>query len=214
MPLDRETRWARRYRHPTRKLVRIVSRIEDGSATVTLEEVRSGWGTWAESDRIDFCQGCAWLHGHPDFPDIVRFIIGEASWQECSGIALCVARELPTDEAFSLLDAALERTPLEYRSNVLQALALTRHAEAADRLRVVLAELRRHPSYACDAPFINDLALTATHCVGYLLELGAPPTSLADVVQELSQHACAANRTSCARVLGASFPRLRGPAPG
>src|SRR6185503_19254467 len=103
MPLERERRWSRTYRHPTRRVRHHLSRFMDGSASMSLEELRAGWAAWSSADRIDFCTNARWLRNQSDFTDMLRFIAAEAKPMATSSIALSIATSLPRDEAFGIL---------------------------------------------------------------------------------------------------------------
>jgi len=209
MPLERETAWSRRYAHPDGKRVTINSRFEDGSASLTLPQLRAGWIHWSESEKIDLCQNFSWLSKQADFPEMIRFIMREGSWQVWAAVALQVATQLPQEEAFMLLSSALQATPLGSRSNVVQALARTRHPLVPDLIGRVLLELRSSAEFLSDDPFVNWIALSATWCIEHLLDLGARPEALEDAVRSLSDHPCSENRARCAAILGDSYPWLR-----
>jgi hypothetical protein len=101
-PLDKETRFSRRYYSPDRKMGNQVSRFMDGSASISFDELRREWPAWAEAERMDFCGASAWLEGQSDFPDILRFIMQHSGPDEWLTIAMSVSRQLPANEAFDL----------------------------------------------------------------------------------------------------------------
>jgi hypothetical protein len=100
MPLVRESRWSRTYRHPTKNLEYVNSRFEDGSASITFDELSATWPSWTRTERSDFCYNCSWLRSQADFGEMLRFILHEGDWNDWSGIASCIADVLPRQEAF------------------------------------------------------------------------------------------------------------------
>jgi len=197
MPLRRETRFSRTYEAPHRKLSTIVSRFMDGSASISAAELQKEWPHWKESERIDFCQACAWLHKQTDFPEMIRFIMQHAGPHEWSAVALEVASVLPQDEAFDILLRTLRSTEIGSRSNITQAIAITKHPEAESVLREHLADVWAHPDLRKNAEFINWIAYDATTCISHLIEVGAQPEDFVVQVRELAKHACPRNRDLC-----------------
>ena len=147
----------------------------DGSASITASELQREWHTWTDSQRMDFCQSCCWLHEQPDFPDMLRFIMQHAAPDEWSGVAMSVASQLPPDEAFDILLRALRTVEIGHTSNIGQAIAITKHRDAEPTLRRHLEAIWAHSALWENAEFINWVAFDATTCVAHLIELGAPP---------------------------------------
>src|SRR3989441_11051496 len=94
LPLSRERRFSRSYHSEPHKMGSEVSRFMDGSASITSSELQREWPGWTDDERIDFCQSSCWLHGQPDFPDMLRFIMQHAGPDEWSGVAVSVASQL------------------------------------------------------------------------------------------------------------------------
>jgi len=133
MALVRESRWSRTYRHPTKKLEHVCSRFEDGSASITFDELSATWSGWTRAERSDFCYNCSLLRSQADFAEILRFILREGDWNDWCGIASCLADVLPCQEAFDLLSQALELTPVEHSSNLVQAILVLHHRTSKSR---------------------------------------------------------------------------------
>jgi len=208
MPLERERRWSRTYRHPTKRIGHHISRFMDGSASISFVELRTEWPRLSLRDRTDFCQNAAWLRGQHDFADMLRFVIREAGPEEWSAIALSVASALPRDEAFQILSDCLNATDPAHASNLLQAVARTGHEAAPSIIRAHLDKLTSRPTLWDNDKFMNWMTFTAVCAIKYLLELGAEPSEFEQLVRALSAHPCEACRDSCRRFLGARYPWL------
>jgi len=128
---------------------------------------------------------------------------------ELGAFALAVARHLPQDEAFGILRRALVGMAGGMRSNIAQAIAHTKHSDAAATLGHHLEVIWGDRTLFDDSPFINLAAFEATTCIGNLLALGAVPADFGDRVRQLSQHRCARNRDSCLNFLGQYYAWLK-----
>ena len=152
----------------------------------------------------------AWLHGQPDFPEMIRFIVQQVTTSsEWGEVALSVASELPRDEAFGLLVRALHHTTIGETSNLAQAIAATKHPDAVNTLRNHLAVLWAHPALWDKADSLNWVAFDATTCIAHLIELGAPPLDFSGHVRQLSEHVCPHNRDSCSNFLSKYYSWLK-----
>jgi hypothetical protein len=200
MPLAKERRFTRTYTNKEHNHKTDVSRFADGSASITLAELRDQWPDWPEEDKRDFCSACDWLHGHPDFPEILRFIMNRGGHVHWSTIANSLPYALPTEEAFGILSKALRETPCN-TANITQAIAGTKHPNAEHLLREHLADLWARDGFWADDPFLNWTAFDATCCIAHLLELGIKPGNLEHQVRALTKHACVGNRQSCGTFL-------------
>lgn len=209
IPLSREGRFSRSYNSKERKIGTVVSRFMDGSASITAAELEREWPTWGEDERLDFCQSCSWLHGQPDFPDMLRFIMRQGDPDDWSGIAMSVASELPRAEAFDILLRALDSTDIGCRSNLTQAIAITKHPEAEATLRRQLDAAWAHGKLWDNSKFINWVAFDVTTCIEHLIELGAPAIDFDERVRRLSRHACPHNRDSCRNFLSKHYSWLK-----
>lgn len=196
-PLIREQRWSRHF--GTDEPVAIVSRFEDGSASITYDELANGWATWSEYDRIDFCQNCTWLRGQPDLPDILRFIASHGDPSEWGGVALPIACTLPAAEAFATLEKMFEASVIGTRSNLVQAIGLVEHAGS---LELVVADIRAlAPLEATWHPdkFVNWHASELTCAVHSALNLGANAADYTDLVRRLASHPSPVNAAGARR---------------
>ena len=176
----------------------------DNSASLTYAQLEAEWPAWTEDERLDFCNACSGLHEQADFPDMLRFVMAHGAPREQSAVALSVASRLPQAEAFDLLVRALHGLG-PGASNITQAIAVTRHADAVPTLRAHLQQTWAHPGLWDDADFINWVAYDATTCIAHLIDLDAPPDDFEDHVRRLAGHACAGNRRSCRHVLSKHY---------
>lgn len=213
IPLYRERRWSRQYRHPTGKHRHHISRFYDGSASISFVELSDEWSRWTVVDRHEFSSNCRWLHSQADFIDMLRFILREGDPNDWSNVALSVARTFSSEEGFVLLVSALDATPIEHSANLLQAISMTRHLSASTRISEHFEKLWLDPRLWDDDPFTNWFAFTATCCIQYLLRLGEPPSRFVDAVRALASHPCGGNRDTCSRYLGATYRWLQSPEP-
>lgn len=208
-PLSGESRFSRNYHSTKHKRGTTVSRLMDGSASITLSQLQSEWPTWTEGDRTDFCQNCDWLRGQTDFPDMLRFIMRHGDSCDCCGIASSIAVSLPSEEAFDFLRRTLQITQIGQGSNIVQAIALTKHRSAEATLRNRLDSIWTHKSLWADDKFINWVAFDATTGIAHLIELGASPSDFDQLVRQLSEHVCSGNRGACRNFLSKYYQWLQ-----
>ena len=209
IPMHRERRFSRSYHSHEHKMGSMISRFMDGSASITVSELKSEWSSWNDDVRGDFCQSSCWLHEQADFPEMLRYIMQHGGSLHWSGIALSVASRLPREEAFDILVRALRSTELGRTSNIGQAIAHTRHPDAVTTLRGHLAALWEHPALWDDDDFINWIGFDATTCIAHLIESGAPTSDFPEQVRRLSEHVCSQNRQSCRNFLSKHYSWLK-----
>jgi hypothetical protein len=210
MPLVHDGRFAREYRSEEAKAAATISKFQDGTATMTIEQLRGEWGGWSHRDRHEFCSGCSWLLEQADLRDMLRFVMTQPEPEYWSSVALAVAHYIPKDEAFGLLRHALANID-SHTANVTQGIAATKHPEAKPLLEKHLEHLWIHPDLWADDPFNNWRAFDATCCIANLLELDAQPTEYEAKVRALSRHVCAGNRQSCGTFLHQYYDWLHKP---
>jgi hypothetical protein len=208
LPLRRQRRFSRSYHSDEHEMGSEVSRFMDGSASITALELQAEWPAWTADQRMDFCESCSWLSSQADFPDMLRFIMTQGAPEDWSGIALSVGAKLPRDEAFDLLLRALGRMSIGRASNIGQAIALTKHPNAAPTLRRHLETVWAHSGLWDDTEFTNWVAFDATTCIAHLIELGVAPADFEAPVRQLVKHPCAGNRRSCRNFLSKHYSWL------
>jgi hypothetical protein len=214
IPLSSERRFSRSYYSNEHRTGVEISRFMDGSVSITAVELKREWPGWSQEVRRDFCQSSYWLDGQEDFPEILRYIMQHGGPEDWSGVALSVAHQLPTEEAFWVLVEALKKTPLPSSSNVAQAISKTKHPDAEKLLCGHLGTLLTHPALRDDDEFINWIAFSATTCIAHLIESGVPTSEFDAQVRQLSEHACSGNRRACRTFLSKYYEWLKGEAVG
>ncbi len=215
VPLRLETRFIRYFPNPEPWLPRQnddleISRFVDGSVTVTLAQLPTEWAAWTEHDRMDFCRSIDDLQllEQPDLPAMVEFIVHHANYDELSCVAPCVPRIFPQEEAFRLLLVALENSAIGHGTNIVQAIAGTKHPQAIATLRTQLQSVLNHSALWEDASFVNWVAYEGVYCIRYLIELGAPPVEFEELARKFAQHPCRRIRQSCLKLFSRYYAGL------
>src|ERR1041385_3777505 len=132
LPLSRETPFSRSYESAEHKRGTVISRFMDGSATITLEQLKRSWPALTQDQRTDFCQACGWVHEHPEFPEMLRFITEQGGPEDWSAVALLLSSRLPQTEAFEILLRELPVLEIGRTRNITQAIAHTKHPAGKD----------------------------------------------------------------------------------
>ena len=217
IPLAYETRFKRHYIEKKSELEAHhtdVSRFIDGTASITLQQLKEEWSSWTDADRADFCDSLIDLVNldQPDLAEIVRFLLQEANVDILGALVLQlpVVQTFSRDETFELLIGVLQRSSLGHTSNIVRALGLTQHPEAGATLRRHLQSIVATPAAWEDAKFHNYLAKDAAYCVLNLVKLGAPPAEFDGIVRRLSEHVCPRNREWCRRNFAKDYAWVKG----
>jgi hypothetical protein len=214
MPLVHERAWSRTFRHPDNKMIFWIPRFLDGSASMTFEALRRGWGTWSESERRDFSKAAAWLRAQTDFVDMLRLMVSDGDTRVLSSIAQSVAHALPQEESFGILCSALTAADLADSANFLQAIAMTRHPAARAAVRARLDQILATPYLWAAERYGHHLAVTAICGVKYAVETGTDPGDLEPAVRALAAHPTTSVRESCPVHLQRWYPWLSPPSTG
>jgi len=209
MPLTREGRFLRTYENKETRQGTVVSRFMDGTAEISLSELKEFWPHWTRLERYDFTTAACSLHEHSEFPDMMRFVLEEGDQDDISTVALQVVSALPTDEAFQRLSAILQRTPVGKAANINQAIAHTKHADAtrllSERLRTTLEDSR----LMTPDKFLNWVAYDAICSIDHLLDMGFSANEFEDDVRRLSKHSSHGTIKSLQLRLAKWYPWLR-----
>jgi hypothetical protein len=185
----------------------------DATAEISLTELKASWAQWSRMERNDFTSATCWLHDHPEFAEMMRFVLEEGDRDDLNTVALQVASALPADEAFERLYASLQRTPIGECANIGQAIAHTKHADAPDTLREHLRKTLRDPRLMEPDGFLNWVTYDAICCIEHLLELGLPASEFEDDVRRISSHPSDGTIASLRRRLATWYPWLGEPEP-
>lgn len=197
MPLSRETRYARHYYNAEKRQGAGISKFSDGSASISLDELKSEWPKWDDAQRNDLAWNIGYLNNNSDLPEILRFLMRSEDSDHWSAVASTVSYRLPQPEAFELLRSALAHAPAGRSANITQGISLTKHPQAMPLLRKHLADLIVSKDFPNDDPFNNFVAYDAICCVSHLIDLGASPAEFEESVRILANHRCAGTRKSC-----------------
>ncbi len=214
--LANETRFKRHYLESKPDAVSHIdiSRFLDGTASITLPQLKEEWSTWQDADRSDLCRSMLDLvnAGQQDLPEIARFLLQNAEVDMLGPLVLQLPglQTFPPDETFELLMGVLQRSTLGHTADVIRALSLTQHSEAEATIRRHLGRIVADPTTWVNAKFFNKMARDAAYCVLSLVKLGAPPADFDGIVRRLSEHPCTRNREWCRRNFARHYPWLRG----
>src|ERR1700728_3893681 len=175
-PLRSETRFTRDYHSDEHKTGTMVSRLADGSTSITISELEREWETWSDCERTDFCFACVDMSTEPELPEMIRFMARHAAPKNWHGLlSYLVALVLPGGEACAILLQALSHTDPGGAATVLQGIAMTEYPDASVPLRKYLEVVWAHNALWDDAQLVNWVAFEATACIAYLIDLGATP---------------------------------------
>jgi hypothetical protein len=208
LPLTREGRFLRSYDNKEAKIGTLVSRFMDGTAEISLPELKESWPQWSWMERYDFTSAVAWLHDHPEFPDMMRFVVEQGDQDDLNAVALQVAIALPPDEAFHRLSIILQRMPIGKCANIGQAIAHTKHADAPHALREHLGKTLADSRLMEPDDFLNWVTYDAMCCIEHLLELGISTSEFEDDVRRISRHPSGGTIDSLRRRLAKYYPWL------
>jgi hypothetical protein len=212
LPLSREGRFQRYYENKEAKIATVVSRFMDGTAEISLSELKESWSQWPRLEQHDFTSAAAWLKDHPEFPDMMRFLIEEGDQDDVSTVALQVATALPMEEAFQRLSAILHKMPIGRGSNIGQAIALTKHPGAAETLRVRLRKTLADSRLMEPDDFLNWVTYDAICGIEHLLDLGLSASEFEEEVRRISRHPSAGTIDALKGRLFKWYPWLGEPA--
>jgi hypothetical protein len=180
-----QTRWTWGFARPGARRPGIFqSRFMDGTASITLDELRRDWGEWPERERLDFCQ--SYRSGQECDPDILRFLIANGDHATWPCIAFRVARDLLVEESVPALREWCESCEARRGANYYQAIAHTGDPEAHDILRRAFARVWETAGLMEAAN--HDVAHDACCCLLFLLGLGEDPEEFRPQYEALRRH--------------------------
>lgn len=183
----RETRWSREFQSPDKRECFLDSRFRDGSASITLSELRRDWATWTDHEKADFSQSFVHYQGRRRC-QILRFLMRNGNHSVWSAIAASVASSLPINESLPFLRECCKSSETGCSANYYQALWLTGSPEAVGVLWTALDRIWASPDLMTPDSFCNFTAFDAIWCIDALIRLGDPLDSLRDPYEKLKMH--------------------------
>jgi hypothetical protein len=185
---DRETRWTRIYRSIDNRKSYHESKFKDGSASVTIEELRLHWHEWSKSEQLDFSHALAQLKREA-LPEILRFLIIHGDQGVLSNVASLIPYTLPSEEAIPfLLEQCMKSQPGE-AGNFFQALAKTDYDQRIPFLKAHLQSLLDNPDcWEKGTKYFNDVANQVVYRIRDLIELGESKDQFVGVYERLREH--------------------------
>ena len=187
MAVSRETQWSREYKNKDGGDCFLDSRFRDGSASITLVQLKHDWTDWQDHEKIDFAQSFVHYRGRHR-TKILRFLIVNGDHNVWSAIAASVAISLSAEESVPFLSGCSETCDIGRGANYFQALSLTGSPEAVNVLRPCLERIWESPDLLEAEPFCNFTAFDAIWCIDALFRLGEPLDSLRDRYETLKTH--------------------------
>lgn len=210
LSLQRESRFVRYYKSENESHGSILSKFQDGTASITFDELQREWPQWSPRERMDFLHACNGLLMQPDYADMLRYLMKQDDPNVWSAIALDVAGRLPRDEAFDVLVSALDRID-SHTANITQGISATRHANAGEVLQRHFQDLWSRPNLWDDDQFTNWTAFDAICCLSHLLDLGVDPKEFEAQARQLHAHVCAGSRNACSTFLSRHYAWIQKP---
>jgi len=187
-PVIEEGRWYVVYQDEQHGSIR-VSKLFLGTASITLDQLKSEWPSWTEVERWDFCSA---LSSAPkqQLPNLLRFIMKNGNRALWADLAVVIVENLPLNEALPFIRRQCKDGKLEDGLNFLQALTLADDKSAIPLLSARLEQFRLSRDFY-DNPEGSDassVAYAALNCVEYLLALGVSPDDLGPALEALVAH--------------------------
>jgi hypothetical protein len=187
--LDRETRWTRIFRSvDNKKSSYHESKFQDGSASITIEELHSHWHEWSEREQLDFSNALGQLERNA-LPDILRFLMARGNQGVLSNVANLIPYALPSQEAVPFILKQCEKSQPGEGSNFFQALAKTDYDQRIPFLKAHLQLLVENPCcWESGTKYFNDIANQVVYRIANLLELGEPKEHFVGIYTRLKVH--------------------------
>ncbi len=206
MELVNETRWSRHYSMEELQTKLYESKFADGSANISLEELKSEWPTWSQSERMDFCQAVTQAK-FAHLPELLRFVMAEGNIETWSAIANIAAKVLPPEVSVPFITNACLKAPVGKGAKFYQALALTRAPETIPTLHKSLDRIWADRQLMKDDTLFDWAAYDATCCLEYLLQLGDKSPKITEKYKILIQHPHNLSRQNAISRLGPFFQK-------
>jgi len=191
---QRETRWSRLFTDDDGTFKHYESRFRDGTATITLDDLKDLWPNWNPEDRCDFCHALSGAKHVPEIQDILRYLVSQSDRFVRPRIASYVVRYLPLSEAISILKEWCQIGEVGQCACYYSALAKTKDSNTLSFLRICLQRTLSTEGFMAESDFHNWVAFDAVHCVQHMLELGEDSAVLRSVYETLKAHPDAGTR--------------------
>lgn len=204
MELVYETRWSRHYKDDDLDMRVCESKFADGSATITLDELSSGWNAWEAKERHDFCQAVTQAR-FSHLTDVLRYIINKGDFETWALVATAIVRNLPKDEAFSFISKICRTCPVGKGEPFYQALCFHRWPEAVGVLRDCLNRTWADRRLLSDEVVYDWVAHDATCLIEFLCQFGEKTPDLREKFRVLAQHPLNNSRQNAIHRLGPHF---------
>ncbi len=183
------------------------ARLADGTATITLKQLKREWRDWDASQRVDFCLSFAFAHDIPDRFRILRFLVANGDHDCWPVFAHSLPSEFWPDEAVEILCQWADSCPAGEASSYLNALGILHlHKDHEQEISDARSFLRRYlkdtmltEGLISDSVSCNEIAYDALVCVESLVSLGEDREILRGPHHLLRTHPCAEIRrlTEC-----------------
>jgi hypothetical protein len=209
VPLRTETRFCRDYLSQEHRIGTRVSRLTDGSASITMEELEKEWDNWSAVERQDLLFALVDCDRTAAFPGMVRFMAARAEPTDWCNLAWLVADILPQNESFRILVDWLAAVKDDGAAgNIEQAIAMTGHPRAAIILRQQHEQIWRRNDFNEGAQPDFHKTMRAAGCISHLIGLGANPGEFEPQVRQLWSKVCTRKRPFL-HLLSAHYSWLR-----
>ena len=197
--LSKETAVSRHYSSENRDRFYIISKFMDGSATMSIQQLRISWQAWTAQEKLEFCQACKWLGDQNDFIDMLRYVMKHGDSSHKGAIACSVAKHLPQAEAFTVLVHSLSTD--NGVANIAQGIVLTSHPGARNVLSGLLDHLWSESTATPTEMHFKGRAFDMICTIQCLLELGAPSKTFTDKIRSIFDGSSPEERDYCSRHL-------------
>ncbi len=204
MELVKETRWSRHFEDPLMEMKVTESKFRDGSASISLNDLRMGWSLWSQEEQQDFSH--AVTEATFDYlPDVYRFIMKHGDVDCWGAIAAWVPRKVSEEEALDWLSSIIQDVPLGKGEKFYQAMALTKSDSAKELLRRCLNEIWGEKTLLSEDEYFDNAAQDAVCCMEAMLQLGVQSADFRQKYDLLSQHPVTINRQAAIHKLSKYF---------
>lgn len=208
MKHSRETRWSR-INVSTDGATYFRSKFLDGSASITLAELKESWPGWNEEERFDFCNALSCGGDIAEIAEILRFLINHSDRFIRGTIALSVATYLPLQESVPVLKEWCFKDEVGQCANYFQALYETYHPDVLPFLRSCFRRIWASEGLMAETDFVNLVAFEAVSCLQYMLQLGEDICLCRNAYETLKHHPDNGTREQANRHLSRYFDQRK-----